>query len=170
MTPGWDQTMAINALDLLLRVVDQAFDRQSWHGPNLRGSIRGIGPELAVWRPAHDRHSIAEQVVHAAYWKYVVRRRLLGEKRGSFPLKGSNWFARAAPLSAAAWQADIALLEDTHGSLRAAIAALDPGTLDRKAPGGTVTTLHLITGIAAHDVYHSGQIQLLKRLASDAAG
>ena len=69
---------------MLLDLIDQAFDRQSWHGPNLRGSIRGLTHEEALWRPHPDRHNIWEHVLHAAYWKYTVRRRILGEKRGSF--------------------------------------------------------------------------------------
>ena len=84
---------------LLLRMLEQAFDRKSWHGPNLRGSIRGVSASDAAWRPADGRHSIAEQVLHAAYWKYVVRRKLTGEKRGSFALPGSNWFSVPATLS-----------------------------------------------------------------------
>jgi hypothetical protein len=157
--------MPMTPLDLLLRVIDQAFDQQSWHGPNLRGSIRGVSAAMVAWRPGAQRHSIAEHVVHAAYWKYVVRRRLLGEKRGSFPLKGSNWIARTGALSAAAWRADIALLEDVHWSLRAAIAALGPDDVQQPRTGGKTSKLQLITGIAAHDLYHAGQIQLLKRLA-----
>jgi hypothetical protein len=156
----------VTSLDLVLLVIDQAFDKPSWHGPNLRGSIRGVTPRVAGWRPGKDRHSIAEQVVHAAYWKYTVRRRLLGEKRGSFPLKGSNWLARPESLSTAAWQADIDLLEELHRTLRDAIAALPPADLQRTPTGSKVSNLKLITGIAAHDVYHAGQVQLLKRLAN----
>jgi hypothetical protein len=159
--------MHVTALDLLLRVFDQGYDQQSWHGPNLRGSIRGVEAALAGWRPAEGRHSICEQVVHAAYWKYTVRRRLLGEKRGSFPLEGSNWIARPAPLSAGEWREDVALLEEIHRTLRAAIAALDPADLERAPAGSKVSNLQLITGIAAHDVYHAGQIQLLKRLGGE---
>lgn len=153
---------------LLLQMLDQAYDKKSWHGPNLRGGLRGLSTAMAAWRPADNRHSIAEIAVHAAYWKYTVRRRLLGEKRGSFPLKGSNWFARPAPLSAEAWQADIALLEQMHQTLRAAVVALDPARLDRAPAGSKVTDLQIVMGIAAHDVYHAGQIQLLKRLAGSA--
>ena len=68
---------------LLLTVIDQAYDRKSWHGTNLRGSIRGLSPEQAVWRPRPDRHSIQELVVHAAYWKYAAWRRLSQSKRGT---------------------------------------------------------------------------------------
>ena len=160
--------MSNTAIALLLQVIDQAYDKKSWHGPNLRGSLRGMSAAMAAWRPAKDRRSIAEITLHAAYWKYTVRRRQLGEKRGSFPLKGSNWFARPDVFSEEAWKADVALLDDTHRSLRAAIAALTPANLDRKPAGSKVSNLHVISGIAAHDLYHAGQINLLKRMAAAA--
>jgi hypothetical protein len=148
----------------LLAIVDQAYDRRSWHGTNLRGSIRGLSAERAASRPAPGRHNIWEIVVHAAYWKYVVRRRLTGEPRGSFPLDGSNWFERPETLSEKAWRADVKLLDTTHRTLRDAIARLPSRELNRMSPGGKVTNFALLSGIAAHDLYHAGQIQLLKRL------
>jgi hypothetical protein len=154
-------------IDLLLRLIDQGYDHKSWHGPNLRGSVRGVDAAAAAWRPAEGRHNVWEVVVHAAYWKYIVRRRLLGEKRGSFPLKGSNWFPRPVELTEGAWEADLALLERTHRSLRDAVAALAPTDLHVTPPGSKVSNLDQIAGVAAHDVYHAGQIQLLKRLRSE---
>jgi uncharacterized damage-inducible protein DinB len=103
-------------------------------------------------------------VVHAAYWKYAVRRRLTGEKRGSFPLPGSDWFVRPETDSEAAWKADKRLLEETNSSLRLAIAGLEPDLLYLSPPGGKTTHFELLSGIVAHDVYHAGQIQLIKRL------
>jgi len=158
--------MSAPDIDLLLRVIDQAYDRKSWHGPNLHGSIRGVEAATAAWRPGEGRHNIWEIVVHAAYWKYAVRRRLLGEKRGSFSLKGSNWFVRPTQTTEKAWRADVALLDETHRSMRAAVASLNPADLRRTARGARYRNLFQITGIAAHDVYHAGQIQILKRLAN----
>ena len=63
---------------VVLNLLDEAFDKKSWHGPNLRGSIRGVTAAQAAWRIAPDRHNIWELTLHAAYWKYVVRRRLSG--------------------------------------------------------------------------------------------
>lgn len=158
-------------IDILLRMLDEAFVRKSWHGTNLRGSIRGLSVREVSWRPHPQRHNIWEIVVHAAYWKYTVRRRLLDEKRGGFPLKGSNWFTR--PVAGAdgeeQWRADVALLTSTHVSLRAAVAKLTLPDLSKAADGGTTRVLSLVTGIAAHDLYHAGQIQLLKRLYADRA-
>jgi hypothetical protein len=150
----------------LLFLIDSAYDHVSWHGPNLRGSIRGVTPQQAAWRPGADRHNIWELVVHAAYWKYVAWRRLTHAKRGSFPREGSNWMAPPQQVTKKAWKTDIELLADTHRSLREAVASLRPGDLARKPAGSNVSTLALVTGIAAHDLYHAGQIQLIKRLMS----
>jgi hypothetical protein len=160
-------------LDDLLALIDQGFDKASWHGPNLRSSIRGVSASLAAQRPGKGRHNIWEQVLHAAYWKYVVHRRLTGEKRGSFVLNGSNWFERpiTGDTSENAWKRDIALLEQAHHTLRATIASLPPASLHKPLPGTRdrrLTPARLITGIAMHDVYHAGQINLIKRLARGA--
>lgn len=142
---------------ILLEIIDQAYNRRSWHGTNLRGSLRNVTAQEAAWRPEPGRHNIWELVVHAAYWKYVVHRRLAGQSVGSFAVKGSNWFPRPLVESTdSAWKKDVRLLDDIHRSLRTAISNLKPKALSRNR--------FLIPGIAAHDLYHAGQIQLLKRL------
>ncbi|MGA3246344.1 MAG: DinB family protein [Bacteroidota bacterium] len=151
-------------LNDLLFLIEQSYNKKAWHGTNLRGSIRGLSAHEAAWRPGTGRHNIWEIVVHCAYWKYIVRRRILGEKKGSFPLKGSNWFHRSANLTGQAWREDIKLLESCHRSLLDAVSQLSPGELPRKPKGSKVSNLAIIAGIASHDVYHAGQIQLLKRL------
>lgn len=153
-----------------VEIIDRAFNRRSWHGTNLRGSVRGMEPAEAAWRPAPGRHNVWEIVVHAAYWKYAVRRRLTGERRGSFPVKGSNWFVRPDGGHAPLWKEDLVLLDRMHRELRAAVGRLSPRNLERAAPGGSVTVLELVAGIAAHDLYHAGQIQLIKRLRRTQAG
>src|SRR5262245_25799122 len=109
------------ATSILLGLIDRSYERQSWHGPNLKGSMRGLSAATAAWRPATKRHSIAEIVVHAGYWKYAVRRRLLDEARGSFELKGSNWFAVPEPLDERDWQSMRKLLDNEHILLRRAV-------------------------------------------------
>ncbi|MGE5800095.1 MAG: DinB family protein [Syntrophaceae bacterium] len=153
-------------ISLLLRIIDEGYEKKAWHGPNLRGSIRGVELKEAAWRPGPGRHNIWEIVVHAAYWKYAVRRRILGEKRGSFPLKGSNWFVRPTSVTETAWQADGALLEEMHRKMRTTVAGLSPKDLRKIPRGSKVSNAAIIYGIALHDVYHTGQIQLLKRLSA----
>lgn len=148
---------------LLLRLSDEAYDKTAWHGPNLRGSLRGVSPKAAAWRPSPRRHNIWELALHAAYWKYAAVRRLTGEKRGSFPVKGSNWFRRPEPGGEEkAWRADLALLDQQHRRLRETVALLSPASLRAH--------LRLIYGVAAHDLYHAGQIRLLKVLQRNRGG
>jgi hypothetical protein len=145
--------------DLILSLLDEGFSRKTWHGPNLRQSLKGICASEAAWRAAPGRHNIWELTLHSAYWKYAVRRRIEGGKRGSFALKGSNFFTRPEKGKAteAAWRADLALLETEHAALEAAIRGVLKTPRAKKL-------LPALYGVAFHDVYHAGQIRLLRRL------
>jgi hypothetical protein len=145
--------------ELILALFDEGYEKKTWHGPNLKQAIKGVTAGQAAWRPGPGRHNIWEEALHAAYWKYAVRRRIEGGKRGSFALKGSNFFPRPekGKLNEAAWGADKALLEREHQALRETIAkALQTPRASKLLP-----TMY---GIALHDIYHAGQIRLLRRL------
>jgi DinB family protein len=141
-------------VDLLLRILDEAFSKRAWHGPNLMQSLRGVKPAEAVRRPGPKRHSIWELALHAAYWKYVVRRKLLGLRRGSFERAPSNFPSVPSPATERAWRRDIEFLKREHALLLEAVgqAKLDP------------RSTRLAYGAALHDVYHAGQIRLVRRL------
>jgi len=152
------------AIRSLTDALDQAYDHRAWHGTNLRGSLRGLPPAAALWRPGRGRHNIWEEVLHAAYWKYAVRQRLVGGKRGAFPLKGSNWFPAPRSASAQEWKQAVALLARFHRMLRQTVEEFPPAKLSRPPRGSKWPAFDMILGAAFHDVYHAGQIQLLKRL------
>lgn len=149
----------------LLASLDRAYDRSSWHGPNLKGAIRGLTPAAAFFRPGPTRHSIYDLVLHAAYWKYVVRRRLTGEKRGSFALRGSNFFLAPSAATAKEVAGGKSLLESEHRALREVVEDLPEGAFSARI--GRRTAEAVISGVAAHDIYHAGQIRLLKMLFSE---
>jgi len=151
---------------LLLALLDESFERRAWQGPNLRGALRGVRAAEAAWRPAPGHHNIWELVLHAAYWEYAAARQLTGQKRGSFPIAGSNFFRRPISPTELAWRTDLAVLADAHRNLRAAIAAFPPRALDRRPRGSRYTAATILYGVASHNVYHTGQIQLLKSLRS----
>ena len=153
-----------SAIAILLSLFDRAYDRRSWHGPNLRGSLRGISAAEAAWRPIGGGHSVWEIAVHAAYWKYIVLRALTGGKRGAFGRRGSNWFALPPDPSEADWKADLALLEATHRTLRGAIRRVDARTLERPIPGKKTSRAELISVVAVSLKKKTGQIQLIKRM------
>jgi hypothetical protein len=152
---------------LLLRLIDESYEKKAWQGPNLRGALRGVDARVAAWRPRPGGHNIWELTMHSAYWKYAAWRMLTGARRGAFAEKGSNWFPRPASPSERAWRADLAVLDESHRRLREAVAGLSPAQLRRRRPGSKYATDTLVYGVASHDVYHTGQIQLIKRLWRD---
>jgi len=155
---------AATSTGLILALLDEAYSRKAWHGPNLRGALRGVSAREAAWRPSAARHNIWELTVHASYWKYAVRRILTGERRGSFSEKGSNWFRRPTSATPGAWRRDVARLDAEHRRLRDVVAGLPATGLSRRLPGSKYATARLLYGVASHDLYHTGQIQLLKVL------
>jgi len=151
----------MNDIQLIVLQLEQGFRKKSWHGTNLLGSIRGIDVETASWRPGEGRHNIWELIVHAAYWKYSVYRRFANEPGMKFPVKGSNWFER---YDGNDLRSDIDLLKDYHKKLVEVVSTFPSSKLVKIPKGSKTTYVDLAIGAAAHDLYHAGQIQLLKRL------
>src|SRR5688500_10902112 len=146
--------MASPSIVLLLALLDEAFDKPAWHGPNLMGSIRRLDHETASTVVIEGRKTIWEQVLHAAYWKQRVVNQVAGTER--VPRSPANWPRLPKRVTAEAWVEDVALLVGIHGRLRRAVAGLREDELTPKV-------LKFIRGAALHDIYHAGQINLLKR-------
>jgi hypothetical protein len=142
--------------ELLLQIVEEGYSRKTWHGPNLRQAIKGVSAKQALWRPGEGRHNIWELVLHAAYWKYAARRKLRGQPKGSFSIAGRDFFRAPDEPDEGAWKESRALLEDEHRQLRLAIGELPANSMAKSA--------RLMWGVAFHDVYHAGQIRLLRRM------
>ena len=151
-----DDTIAV-----LLDALDRAYRGRSWHGTSLRGTLRGLQVESALWRPGAGRNCIWDYMLHAAYWKYIIRRKLLPTKE-RFPRVGSNFPALPRPADAQALARDLQLLDEQHALLRAAVSSVPPTDLGKRRGGWRI--IDYITGAAAHDLYHAGQINLVKRL------
>jgi len=136
-----------------MQLLDLAFDKQSWHGANLTSAIRGVRARQAR-RSLSGRKTIWEQVLHAAYWKSVVIARLSGDK--AWERKGSNWVKMPKPGDEKQWKEDVEMLRSLQRRLIQVV----------KARGGKLKPkeVWLIQGAALHDVYHAGQIKLLRRM------
>ncbi len=169
-------------VEWLVALLDEAFDVSAWHGPNLMAAVHRVDASRAAWRPTPTRHCIWEVALHCAYWKRRVRRRLVAagasEGAGRFP-PGSrapasrggsarDWPALPESRDAAAWQADVALLRAEHRRLREVVGALGAEALHAPAAGHRRPAIEHIRGIALHDIYHAGQIRLLRRMADEA--
>jgi uncharacterized damage-inducible protein DinB len=151
-------------------IVDQLQREHSgdpWHGSPLRDILRGIEAQSAARRPIAGAHSIWELVLHITAWKQEVAKRARGGT-ATEPAAG-DWPDVGAPTDAR-WRAALDALESSHRDLIAAIEALpetqlfEPTNDQRNRPLGTGVSYYvLLHGVVQHDVYHSGQIALLKR-------
>lgn len=151
---------------LLLENVQPRPGRGAWHGgPTSVGALRGVSASQAAWLPAPGRKSIWQLALHIAYWNYAVRRRLEGGTGAKFPRSPANWPQIPERADTRGWAEDVALLKAEHERLAATIAKIPSSRYKTALAGGKRWTIgELIVGIAQHDAYHTGQIQLLKRL------
>lgn len=157
--------MAKPPLSSVIDIIDPPKGFKPWHGgPTCMGSLRGVDHKQAAWKPAHDRHSIWELALHIAYWKYAVCRYLNENAGAGFERSPANW-PEVSDASADSWKRDKDLIRRHHRVLTEAIRNFPDSRLnDKIAADKNWTFSQLIAGIMAHDVYHIGQIQLMKRL------
>jgi len=141
--------------------IQKAFEGGAWHGPAVRETLEGVQASRASRRPIGAAHTIWEIVLHMATWQSVVARRLGGDPVAEVPPE-VDWPAVGAT-DEESWRAAVALLRTTHAELLEATRGVGEDSLDQPAVAGTSTRYVLLHGAIQHDVYHAGQIALLRR-------
>jgi uncharacterized damage-inducible protein DinB len=151
-------------MDEIRAIVDQlqrAFEGHAWHGPAVRELLADVSAAQANARPIAQAHSIWEIVLHISTWEHVVRRRLQGEVINELP-DAEDWPA-VRDTSEVAWRKAVHDLEERNRALRDAVAQLDEARLTAKVPGKDHSMYIMLHGIIQHDLYHAGQIAVLKK-------
>jgi uncharacterized damage-inducible protein DinB len=147
------------------RIADQlsrAYSGKAWHGPSLRALLRGVTAAQAAQRPVPNAHTIWELVLHTAAWDRVVCERIQGGKITELPPEQN--FPTVADTSDAAWRKALKNLEKQHRALAAAMLKFPAAKLDRNLGGGDYTFYITMHGAVQHDLYHAGQIAILKKM------
>jgi uncharacterized damage-inducible protein DinB len=149
------------------RIADQlrrAFRGEAWHGDSLFEILDGITAAQAAARPIKNAHSIWELVLHIAAWDGAVRRRLGGE---ALTLSDEQNFPPVTDTSDSAWRKALEHVRRVHDELVAAVSAFPDSRLDQKVPGKDPdydTFYYMLHGVVQHELYHAGQIALLKKM------
>jgi DinB family protein len=147
----------------LERIGDQlkrALEGPAWHGPALLEVLDGVTAAQACRRPLADAHSIWEIVLHVRVWEDVVRRRALAEKVAITPEQ--DW-PKIADTRAAAWRRAVAALVTSNRALREVVGSFDEGRLDQPLVPRGNTAYVQFHGAVQHDLYHAGQIAVLRK-------
>jgi uncharacterized damage-inducible protein DinB len=138
-----------------------AFAGGAWHGPAVLELLDGIPPERASARPIPGAHSIWEIVLHLTGTYRLVLRRLRGDPQ---PLSLEEDWPAVPEVSADAWREAVTTLEALNAEVRRAISAFPAARLDAPlVPTPPYTAYVQFIGLTQHDLYHAGQIALLKR-------
>jgi uncharacterized damage-inducible protein DinB len=154
----------MNEIDRILDQLRRAYDGDAWHGPPLRMVLDGVSAETASARPIRDAHSIREIVRHVTYWYDGVRRRIGGEVVDP---QGADDWPGVDDAGGAGWWRELADLDRAHGALLEAVGQLGVEDLERTVPGKPDTVYILLHGLVQHNLYHAGQIALLKKASVD---
>lgn len=148
------------------RIEDQlrrAFEGEAWHGPSLQELLHDVATRQALWRPIPHAHTIWEIVLHVSAWENAARRRLEGEP---VDLSGDDDWPPVRETTDAAWSEAVAALGDSNRRLRAAVGLLQDEDLRRQTAGPQPQSFYfLLHGVIQHDLYHAGQIAVLKKAA-----
>ena len=138
----------------------RAFEGGAWHGPSVLELLDGVDATQAAAHPIPSAHSIWEIVLHIAAWERACLRRLDGDRA---QLRDEEDWPPVNDVSDKGWQAAKEMLVQGHGKLRSTIPSLDETTLDQPILEGLSSFYETIHGVVQHDLYHAGQIALLKR-------
>jgi len=147
--------------DLILEQLERGFRGPSWHGPSLSEALSGVGEAQALSRPLPGAHSIAELAAHAAAWKRIVAGWAGGGSRKNVS-RDEDW-PEPGP-----WGEALPMLEREHARLVACVERLAEADLARRV--GDTSLAEALFGVVHHDLYHAGQIQLLRRASRSDGG
>lgn len=146
------------------RIEDQlrrAFEGDAWHGPAVKEILSEVSAQKAAIRPIRGLHSIWEIVLHLSAWMQVVRRRLEGETIADLPPE-EDWPA-VRDTGKQAWNKCLEDLESSYGALRQKISQMEDARLEEGVAGKGYTTYVMLQGVIQHNLYHAGQLALLKK-------
>lgn len=150
------------------RILDQlkrAYEGNAWHGPSVREALAGVNAEQAHARPLRNAHTIWELVHHIAVWEDVGRRRVTGD-RAQIEISSPEDWPPADDMSESAWEQSKAALDRGHQALVVAIGRVAESRLDAPIFEGMSTVYVTLHGVIQHDLYHAGQIAMLKKALS----
>ncbi len=148
---------------LLADQIRRAFEGEAWHGDPVLEIVKGIKAKDAAAYPIQNAHSIWELVLHIAAWDGAVLRRT-GDT--AVQLSDTENFPPVPDTSEKAWQSAVENMKRVHEQLVKAVAAFPDSRLQEQVPGKKekyYNFYYMFSGIVQHELYHAGQIAVLKK-------
>jgi uncharacterized damage-inducible protein DinB len=150
----------MNEIDRIKDQLQRSFSGDAWHGPAVMELLKDITAGKAIAKPVPGGHSIWEIALHISVWEHVVSRRLNGEKYE--PTTEEDW-PSIADTTSESWKKTIAAVESAHNALLNDVSNLTDSDLTKTVAGKSYSVYFLLHGIVQHNIYHAGQIALLRK-------
>jgi uncharacterized damage-inducible protein DinB len=150
----------MSEIDRIIDQMDRAFSGDAWHGPSLMSVLDGISAENASKHPIRGAHSIWELVQHVAAWNTISQHRLAGE---TVEITTERDWPPVWEVSETNWKRALEQLAESRRRLRDSVRKLTDDELEQKATGPDYTRYQVLHGVVQHDLYHAGQIVMLKK-------
>ena len=143
-----------------------SFEGEAWHGPSVLEALDGVTAGVASAHPIDGAHSIWELVLHLTGTYRLVLRRLDGDAR---PLRADEDWPDIPSPTEANWRAAVEELGRVNAQLRRVVSRFREDRLDEPIVEQPPYSAYVqFIGTTQHDLYHAGQIVLLKRAAQSA--
>jgi uncharacterized damage-inducible protein DinB len=137
------------------KLVERVYSGKAWHGPSIMDVLKDIDETIAR-KKIGDSHSIVQLVLHMISWRTFVTRRLLGDT--TFELSDEDNFPVVTT-----WADALQKFEASHAELLKAIETITSDQLSEQVASRKYDFYVLLHGIIHHDIYHIGQILLIKK-------
>jgi uncharacterized damage-inducible protein DinB len=148
--------------ELLVNILDDGFSGKGWQGPsNLVNTVENLTLDQLTFSSSHEGYSIWQIALHCVYWKWYVRKILVGQEAGNFQRSPADFPSLPTVINLETWQKDFDLLLAEHSSIIKAVKEFPRQEWWDIAPGEKVKRpfVNFVYGVAAHDIYHTGQIR-----------
>ena len=150
----------MSEVELVAEQVAAGYRNGAWPGVSVRDLLRSLSPGEAAAHPVIGAHSAWEIALHLGFWHNAVRRRLVGE---AVEYSHDEDWPTPAEATAANWQAALDGVDEVHRALVDAVRVLTPDQLDQLVVGRSFTVYFMLHGVPQHDLYHGGQVMLLRK-------
>jgi len=149
-------------IDRIADQISRGFNGDAWHGDPLMKILDGVTAKQAAAHPIASAHSIWEIVNHISVWRPAIVTRLSGNPA---ELTGKDDWPTVTDTSDAAWRNSLSELRQRQEALLEAVRAFPENRLNDNAPNRDHSYYVMLQGIVQHDLYHAGQIAILKKAA-----
>ena len=140
------------------------YNGKPWYGPSLMAVLESLEPEAAYWRPHPGGHSIIELLHHLLCWRRHFVHRLSGNLDFSIQLNSPEDWTAYDTISEAQWKGMVGELEKNQDEITRLTHGKEDDFLEEDSGKGGINFRDRLEGMIQHDLYHLGQMAMVRAL------